>query len=238
MRQNFNGDVSLFLKQLFIQPLLTTAFNSSKYPQEFICSNQNTQTTLLPSARLLQQGIIFTSACHSVHRGCLPDIPLGRHTPGQTLPWQKHLSGRQPLQGRHPPGRHPPDRHPLADTRPGSLPGRHPSPGQTPPWQTHPTLGRHPRGRYTPNKPPGQTPLGRHPWQRPPGRHWWRQPPRQITPWKTHHTGQTAPWADTFPVQKPPPPPTPAEHHPPADGYCCGRYASYWNAFFIFYYQM
>ena len=22
--------------------------------------------------------------------------------------------------------------------------------------------------------------------------------------------------------------------HPPADGYCCGRYASYWNAFFSF----
>ena len=36
------------------------------------------------------------------------------------------------------------------------------------------------------------------------------------TPPSRHSPGQTAPWAD---------PP------PPADGYCCGWYASYWNAF-------
>ena len=37
--------------------------------------------------------------------------------------------------------------------------------------------------------------------------------------------GRHSPWADTPPGQRPP--------HP-ADGYCCGRYASYWNAFLLY----
>ena len=37
----------------------------------------------------------------------------------------------------------------------------------------------------------------------------------------------TPPWADT-PLAKHPPGGDPA-----ADGYCCGRYASYWNAFLL-----
>ena len=32
-------------------------------------------------------------------------------------------------------------------------------------------------------------------------------------------------------VEKPPRSRPPGTEHPPRDGYCCGRYASYWNAF-------
>ena len=85
---------------------------------------------LLPSATYLRQGNVFTSVCHSVHRGCLGGHPPGRHLPGQTAPW--------------------------AD------------------------------------------PQGRHP------------------------IGQTTPWADTSSW---------ADTPCPADGYCSGWYASYWNAF-------
>ena len=76
-------------------------------------------------------------------------------------------------------------------------------------WDTPP---RHP-------PPTGQTkPLGRHPLGRP---HW-----------------QTdTPWADT-PRQTPLTPRHPPGRHPPgppspADGYCSGRYASYWNPFLL-----
>ena len=41
----------------------------------------------------------------------------------------------------------------------------------------------------------------------------------------------TFPGADLPPEQAPPWKQTPDTRHPPADGYCCGRYASYWNAF-------
>ena len=48
----------------------------------------------------------------------------------------------------------------------------------------------------------------------------WDTPsPRADTPWQTPPRADTPPQADTPP--------------PPADGYCCGRYASYWNAFFL-----
>ena len=55
-------------------------------------------------------------------------------------------------------------------------------------------------------------------WDRPssPGRH----PPGQTPPCR--HTPMQTP-----PGQTPPRADTPS----PADGYCCGRYASYWNAF-------
>ena len=56
---------------------------------------------------------------------------------------------------------------------------------------------------------------------------WTRHPP----PWSRHHPwDQTPPWTDT-PLepdtieQRPPP------HPPTRYGHCCGRYASYWNAF-------
>ena len=66
-------------------------------------------------------------------------------------------------------------------------------------------------GIHTPHPPP---PLGRHP-------HWTDTPHWQTAPWAD------SPQADT-PGQTPPSPP------PKADGYCRGRYASYWNAFLFF----
>ena len=45
------------------------------------------------------------------------------------------------------------------------------------------------------------------------------------TPWADTALADT-PWADN----RPPPRQTP---HPPADGYCSGRYAYYWNAFLL-----
>ena len=62
-------------------------------------------------------------------------------------------------------------------------------------------------------------------------------------PRSRHHTGagipqkqappreQTPPRAGTPREQTPPPPGS--RHPPPADGYCCGRYASYWNTFLL-----
>ena len=41
--------------------------------------------------------------------------------------------------------------------------------------------------------------------------------------------GNRPPREQTPPRADPPWEPT----HPPADGYCCGRYASYWNAFLL-----
>ena len=56
--------------------------------------------------------------------------------------------------------------------------------------------------------PPGAgTPSSRHP----PG----AGTPRAGTPWSRHPPGAGLPWS----------------RHPPTDGCCCGRYASYWNAF-------
>ena len=43
--------------------------------------------------------------------------------------------------------------------------------------------------------------------------------------WDTHNPGQTPPWADTLLGRHPPLADT------PADVYCSGRYASYWDAF-------
>ena len=57
---------------------------------------------------------------------------------------------------------------------------------------------------------PGQTPLlGRHPT---------RQTPSGQTPLGRHPPGQTPSWADTL-----------LGRHLRAEGYCCGRYGSYWN---------
>ena len=86
----------------------------------------------------------------------------------------------------------------------------------------------------------GYTPQSRHP----PGS---RHPPRADTPQSRHPPEQTppeqtppeqTPWADTPQEQTPPRADTPLEQTPPGsrpppprDGHCCGRYASYWNAF-------
>ena len=87
--------------------------------------------------------------------------------------------------------------------------GTPPGPG-TPPWdQVHPVRpGKPPRTRYTPR--PGTPPYQVH------------TPPDQVhTPPDQVHTppGITG---------TPPRPGT-----PPRGGYCCGRYASYWNAFLL-----
>ena len=78
---------------------------------------------------------------------------------------------------------------------------------QTPPRQTPPwadTLTP-PLARHTP-------PPDRHRADTPPG----QTPPRQTPTWQT------------------PPSQTPPSRHPPRDGYCSGRYASYWNAFLFY----
>ena len=95
-----------------------------------------------------------------------------------------------------------------------TLPQADTSPGQTSP-------GRHPLGRH----PPGRHPL-------PPGRHPWADtsPHHADTPWAdtTPLRENTPLWADTpSPHQTDTPPPA---NNPP-DGYCSGRYASYWDAF-------
>ena len=49
------------------------------------------------------------------------------------------------------------------------------------------------------------------------------------------HRGEGV-WVDTTPGQTDTPPPgshPQTDTYPPADGYCRGRYASYWNSFFV-----
>ena len=99
--------------------------------------------------------------------------------------------------------------------------------GEGVPDQVHPPRSRHPlRSRYTPleQTPPDQVhPLGQGtppPWDQvhPPGPgthpHWSRHPPDQVHPHPVH-----TPWDQV---------------HPPRYGHCCGRSASYWNAFLYF----
>ena len=82
--------------------------------------------------------------------------------------------------------------------------------GMTPPWDQASPGTRHPTG---PGTPPG---LGT-----PPG-------PGTPTP-QTRHLPPLGP-GTTRDQAQPPGPGSP----PGADGYCCGRYASYWNAFLFF----
>ena len=77
-------------------------------------------------------------------------------------------------------------------------------------------LGYHPLGAGTPPGP------GTHPGDQAPP--WTRHPPRPGTPRSRH----PRPGGTRHPPPGPGTPPT------PADGYCCGRYASYWNAFFFY----
>ena len=64
-----------------------------------------------------------------------------------------------------------------------------------------------------------------------------RHPPGQTTPW-ADTPGQTPPWAntpwvDTLTPLARHPHPFLGRHPPTTDGYCSGRYASYWNAFLL-----
>ena len=74
---------------------------------------------------------------------------------------------------------------------------------QTPPWSRHP-LEQTPQSRH----PPGQTPPQ-------------EQTPQADTPLPLE---QTPPWSRHSP---------PEADNPPENGHCCGRYASYWNAFLL-----
>ena len=98
-----------------------------------------------------------------------------------------------------------------------------------PPDQVHPPGTRYPPTRYNPLQtrytpwdqvtPPDQV----HPPR--PG-----TPPDQVhTPW----TRYTPPWTRYTPSDQV----TPLDqvHPPPRYGHCCGRYASYWNAFLCLY---
>ena len=89
-------------------------------------------------------------------------------------------------------------------------------PGQVPPGQVHRP------GRYTPG--PG-TPLGTRYTPPPPGTRYTPLPPGPGTP-----PGRYTPSPRTrYPLPGPGTPP-PGDR----DGYCCGRYASCWNAFLLF----
>ena len=69
--------------------------------------------------------------------------------------------------------------------------------------------------------------------QTPPGT---RHPPRSRHP---HPRTRHPPWEQTPPPGADRPdqaPPLEQNPPPPRDGYCCGRYASYWNAFLLKYF--
>ena len=117
-------------------------------------------------------------------------------------------AGIPPPRSRHPP---PQNRHPLEQTLPGS---RHPPGAVTP-------QSRHPPGANTPQE---ETPPRAD--TRPP-------PPGADTPLEQTHTpGADPPTRQQIPLEQTPCPA--ADPLPRRDGYCCGRYASYWNAFFFF----
>ena len=95
-------------------------------------------------------------------------------------------------------------------------------------WDTTPPIADTPLGADTP--PRADTPWSRHP---PRSRH----PPEADTPRSRPPQEQTHPHrADPLrsrpPRSRHPPEQTPPQsRHPPRYGHCCGRYASYWNAF-------
>ena len=92
--------------------------------------------------------------------------------------------------------------------------------GSTPRDQVHPPgPGTPPGTRYTPRDQVHPPEPGTPPGTRYPPPPWTRYTPQdQIQPPGTRYT-----------------PPRPSTPLPPGDGYCCGRYASYWNAFLYSY---
>ena len=97
----------------------------------------------------------------------------------------------------------------------GGVPGQAPPGPGTPPRTRYPPWDQvHPPPWDQVHPGPGTPPGTRY---TPPGT---RCPPRQVPPRQVHPLG----------------PGTPRQVHPlptPAHGYCCGRYASYWNAFLL-----
>ena len=70
------------------------------------------------------------------------------------------------------------------------------------------------------------------PWEQTPP--WSRHPPRADTPWSRPPRADTSgadPLGADTPLEQTPPPPE--ADNPPENGHCCGRYASYWNAFLL-----
>ena len=122
----------------------------------------------------------------------------------------------------HPPG---------ADMPPGADP---PRPGTTPQDQVHPPgPGTPPMSRHPPrvDTPQEQTPSGADtPRSRPPS------PQDQVPPKTRYPPRPGTPPKTRYPPRPGTPPKTrytPQDQvHPPND-YCCGRYASYWNAFLL-----
>ena len=101
-------------------------------------------------------------------------------------------------------------------------PGRHTPLGRQPPWADHPQVDTPPQPD-TP-LPPGQTPPGRHTPRADTQKPLWAETPIPL--------GRHPPWADTPVGRQPPPQQTPGQTPlPPANSYCSGRYAPYWNAF-------
>ena len=103
----------------------------------------------------------------------------------------------------------------------GGLPqymlGYHPPGPGTPPQRADPPRLGGPRGQTPPRADHPQT----------------RHPPEQTLPEQTPPRADThPPRPDTLRSRQPPRADT-----PPADGYCCGRYASYWNAFLLKFYN-
>ena len=83
-------------------------------------------------------------------------------------------------------------------------------------------LGYHPPGTDTPLE---ETP----PWTTPPLD---QVPPDQTPPDQAPPRPGTPPGPGASPGPDTPHQTSPQKQtHPPADGYCCGRYASYWNAY-------
>ena len=106
---------------------------------------------LLPPARKLGQGYVFTGVCHSVNEGgCLPQCMLGY----------------TPLEQTRPPGADTPQSRPSPQSRhaPHAPQSRHPPGADTPPEQTTPH-SRYPHSRHAPweQTPQADTPQSRHP---------------------------------------------------------------------------
>ena len=83
-----------------------------------------------------------------------------------------------------------------------------------------------------PTPPVAGTPKSRHPPRRHPPE---QAPPGADPPGAGHLLEQAPPGAGTTPQEQAPPPGSrlPEQAPTPADGYCCGRYASFWNTFLL-----
>ena len=154
--------------------------------------------------RSLGQGYIFTGVCHSVNRGGLPQCMLGYPPPSRHPPPPRRppSSKETALEGDPPSSKETPSRETPSKETPSK---------ETALLQGDPPPGPHPRGklRGIRSRP---TPKGEIEGDQ-------IQAHTQGGNWGGAHT-QGGNWGGSDPD-----PPS------PNDDYCCGRYASYWNAF-------